>query len=67
MKILLTEFHPSGGLFQFSFQLGEALAASGHRVELVDGSGTDASGRTRTICSDAPSCAVDRGNSTHEW
>ena len=37
MRILLTEFHPSGGLFQFSFQLGEALAASGHRVELLTG------------------------------
>ncbi|MBW3601961.1 MAG: glycosyltransferase family 4 protein, partial [Actinobacteria bacterium] len=37
LRILLVEFNPSGGLFQFSFQLGEALAARGHRVELLTG------------------------------
>ncbi|MGY1621445.1 glycosyltransferase family 4 protein [Geodermatophilus sp. SYSU D00965] len=33
----LVEFSPSGGLFQFAVQLGEALAARGHRVELLTG------------------------------
>lgn len=36
-SVLLVEFSPSGGLFQFSFQLGEALARRGHRVQLVTG------------------------------
>ncbi|SET54973.1 glycosyltransferase family 4 protein [Geodermatophilus poikilotrophus] len=31
------EFNPSGGLFQFAVQLGEALADRGHRVELLTG------------------------------
>ncbi|MBB3083609.1 glycosyltransferase family 4 protein [Geodermatophilus sabuli] len=33
----LVEFSPSGGLFQFAVQLGEALAARGHQVELLTG------------------------------
>jgi glycosyltransferase involved in cell wall biosynthesis len=36
-RIALVEFSPSGGLFQFSFQLGQALAERGHDVELVTG------------------------------
>jgi glycosyltransferase involved in cell wall biosynthesis len=36
-RIALVEFSPSGGLFQFSFQLGEALAKRGHDVDLVTG------------------------------
>ncbi|CAM3983241.1 glycosyltransferase family 4 protein [Smaragdicoccus niigatensis] len=35
--IVLVEFSPSGGLFQFAFQLGEALAESGQRVQLITG------------------------------
>ncbi len=35
--IVLVEFSPSGGLFQFAVQLGDALAAAGHRVELLTG------------------------------
>ncbi len=35
--IVLVEFSPSGGLFQFAVQLGDALAAAGHRVELITG------------------------------
>jgi glycosyltransferase involved in cell wall biosynthesis len=31
------EFNPSGGLFQFAVQLGGAMAAAGHEVELVTG------------------------------
>jgi glycosyltransferase involved in cell wall biosynthesis len=37
MRILVVEFSPSGGLFQFSFQLGEHLAREGHDVELLTG------------------------------
>jgi D-inositol-3-phosphate glycosyltransferase len=35
--VTLVEFSPSGGLFQFAVQLGNALAARGHDVELVTG------------------------------
>jgi glycosyltransferase involved in cell wall biosynthesis len=37
LRITLVEFNPSGGLFQFAVQLGEALADRGHDVELVTG------------------------------
>jgi glycosyltransferase involved in cell wall biosynthesis len=37
MRIVLVEFPPSGGLFQFAIQLGESLARRGHRVEIVTG------------------------------
>lgn len=36
-RVVLVEFPPSGGLFQFALQLGEALARAGERVELVTG------------------------------
>ena len=36
-RIAMVEFPPSGGLFQFSVQLGEALARRGHRVEVITG------------------------------
>lgn len=36
-KIAFVEFPPSGGLFQFTFQLGEALASDGDDVHLVTG------------------------------
>lgn len=36
-RVALVEFPPSGGLFQFSLQLGEALARAGDRVELITG------------------------------
>ncbi|EHB55961.1 glycosyl transferase group 1 [Mycolicibacterium rhodesiae JS60] len=35
--LLLVELSPSGGLFQFAFELGSALAARGERVELWTG------------------------------
>lgn len=34
---MVVEFSPSGGLFQYAFQLGEALAAAGHTVQLITG------------------------------
>lgn len=37
LAVTLVEFNPSGGLFQFAVQLGEALARRGHRVELLTG------------------------------
>lgn len=37
----MVEFSPSGGLFQFSYQLGEHLAMAGHRVELLTGPGPE--------------------------
>jgi glycosyltransferase involved in cell wall biosynthesis len=36
-RIVLVEFSPSGGLYQFAFQLGRALGQRGHDVELVTG------------------------------
>ncbi|OBA92795.1 hypothetical protein A5662_20890 [Mycobacteriaceae bacterium 1482268.1] len=36
-RIALVQFPPSGGLFQFSLQLGEALSRAGDEVELVTG------------------------------
>lgn len=41
----LVEFSPSGGLFQFAVQLGEALAERGHEVELVTGPRPELSSR----------------------
>jgi glycosyltransferase involved in cell wall biosynthesis len=35
--IVFVEFSPSGGLFQFAVQMGDALAAAGHRVVLLTG------------------------------
>lgn len=36
-SVMLVEFSPSGGLFQFTFQLGSALAARGNQVQLITG------------------------------
>lgn len=37
LTIALVEFLPTGGMFQFTFQFGEALARQGHRVLLLTG------------------------------
>ncbi len=37
LTIVLVEFLPSGGMFQFTFQFGEALARQGHLVLLLTG------------------------------
>src|SRR5215213_2677243 len=37
LRIVLVEFTPTGGLFQFAFGLGDAIARRGHDVELVTG------------------------------
>jgi glycosyltransferase involved in cell wall biosynthesis len=36
-RIVLVEFLPSGGMFQFSFQFAKALAEAGHHVQLLTG------------------------------
>lgn len=36
-RIVLVEFSPSGGLYHFGIQLGEALARRGHSVEVLTG------------------------------
>lgn len=37
LTVVLVEFLPTGGMFQFTFQFGEALARQGHRVLLLTG------------------------------
>jgi glycosyltransferase involved in cell wall biosynthesis len=50
-RIALVEFPPSGGLFQFSLQLGEALARAGESVELITGPSPE-------LASREPGCRV---------
>lgn len=50
-RIALVEFGPSGGLFQFAFQLGEALARSGVDVDLITGPSPE-------LASHQPGCRV---------
>jgi glycosyltransferase involved in cell wall biosynthesis len=51
-RIVLVEFSPSGGLFQFAAQLGEALAEMGHDVRLLTGPSPELGARHPrfTIC-----------------
>ena len=44
-RIALIEFSPSGGLFQFSVQLGEALARAGAEVDVITGPKPELSSR----------------------
>lgn len=37
MRVVLVELAPAGGLFQFSLQMGDALAGAGCEVEIVTG------------------------------
>jgi glycosyltransferase involved in cell wall biosynthesis len=37
LNVVIVEFLPSGGMFQFGFQFGQALAQAGHRVHLLTG------------------------------
>ena len=45
MRFVLVSLSPSGGLFQFSYQLGAHLAENGHEVELVTGPKPEISSR----------------------
>ena len=47
MKIAFVELSPSGGLFQFTFQLADRLAVRGHDVELLTGPRPELQSRTR--------------------
>jgi glycosyltransferase involved in cell wall biosynthesis len=47
LRIALVQFPPSGGLFQFSLQLGEALARAGDDVELITGPAPELTSRER--------------------
>ena len=49
LHIVLVEFLPSGGMFQFSFLFAEALAAAGHRVTLVTGPEPELTARTEGL------------------
>lgn len=49
LRIVLVEFLPSGGMFQFSFLFAEALAAAGHRVTLVTGPEPELAARTEGL------------------
>lgn len=46
LRVLLVEFLPSGGMFQFSFQFAEALAEAGHTVQLMTGPAAELAPRT---------------------
>jgi glycosyltransferase involved in cell wall biosynthesis len=61
LDIVLVEFTPTGGLFQFAFGLGEALARSGHDVELVTGDRPELSSSLQNfrITPLLPSCPPD--------
>ena len=50
-QIALVQFPPSGGLFQFSLQLGEALARAGDDIEII-------TGREPELASREPGCRV---------
>ncbi|WP_232423289.1 glycosyltransferase [Mycobacterium sp. 155] len=50
-RVVLVEFPPAGGLFQFSLQLGEALAQAGDEVELITGPAPELNSRV-------PGCRV---------
>jgi glycosyltransferase involved in cell wall biosynthesis len=46
LDVVLVEFLPSGGMYQFTFQLAEALAEQGHRVRLLTGPRPELASRT---------------------
>lgn len=51
-RVMLVEMSPSGGLFQFGFQLGRSLATRGHDVTLLTGPGPE-------LESDVPGMRID--------
>lgn len=68
-SVTLVEFNPSGGLFQFAVQLGEALAQRGLHVELVTGPRPELSSRTAgfIICPMLPTWHASSGSSDPTW
>lgn len=68
-RIALVEFPPSGGLYQFALQLGEALAQAGDQVELITGpspelTSRDPGCRVRSIL---PTWHPKAGDTVPEW
>ena len=49
LDIVLVEFLPSGGMFQFAFQFADALARAGHRVRLLTGPEPELESRTANL------------------
>lgn len=49
LDIVLVEFLPSGGMFQFAFQFAEALAKAGHRVRLLTGPDPELTSNTENL------------------
>lgn len=45
LRIVLVEFLPAGGMFQFALLMGEALARQGHDVELLTAAGPEVQSR----------------------
>jgi glycosyltransferase involved in cell wall biosynthesis len=69
MRIWLVEFLPEGGLFQFSFHLGEALARAGHDVTLLTGPGPELipSEPGMRVAEVFPTWHLDAGPSLSRW
>lgn len=68
-RITLVEFAPSGGLFHFAVQLGEALARAGHEVELLTGPDPELASREPglRILSVLPTWHANAGADAPDW
>lgn len=68
-RIVLVEFPPAGGLFQFALQLGEALARAGDRVEVVTGPDPELNSRESgcRVRSILPTWHPTAGAAAPEW
>jgi glycosyltransferase involved in cell wall biosynthesis len=68
-RIALVQFAPSGGLFQFSLQLGEALATGGDEVELITGPSPERTSREPTcrVRTILPTWHPTAGANVPEW
>ncbi len=69
LSITLVEFNPSGGLFHFAVQLGEALARRGHLVELLTGPDPELGSRVAgfTIRPLLPTWHARNGGNAQPW
>ncbi len=68
-RIVFVEFAPSGGLFQFSVQLGEALARRGDEVEVITGPRPELDSRESgcRVTSVLPTWHPTAGSDAPEW
>jgi glycosyltransferase involved in cell wall biosynthesis len=69
IRIALVQFSPSGGLFQFSVQLGEALARGGDSVDLITGPSPELTAREQgcRVRSILPTWHPAAGGAVPEW